>query len=314
VTTGSDWKSPTTTVGSVSALALLVVSVEYSLCNSVTNGEGETSYFDYDVDDNLIGSSDGRSVDGDDETYQTSFSYDLVGNKTSETDPLGNTQTWDYTDGTQDAYPDGKAPVGLLWKYREQRGNVDPEHPVDSFATVYGYYGDGDLASVTTPSGFTTSYIYDQLGRVLTERFSDPVAGIYGQLVATYTYDPVGNVKTVTGPVVDNALSGSHQLKVSVCQAAISSLSVVAAARRSSVIIGRQRWMARRRFRQRMASLRVLPSAILLSKYEHPMLFGMRTWVTVIRWIAEFNCRSPLRDSRCRVRSPEATSIGATPV
>ena len=181
---------------------------------SVTNGEGETSYFDYDSDDNLIGSADGRSANAEDTTYQTTFAYDAVGNKISETDPLGHTQTWDYTIGTEQAYPDGTAPAGLVKLYREQRGNVDPV-PDDSFATTYGYYGNGDLANVSTPSGFTTSYEYDELGRVVTERFSDPVAGIYGQLVAAYTYDEVGNVLTVTGPGVTNTPAGeSHKLKV----------------------------------------------------------------------------------------------------
>ncbi len=40
----------------------------------------------------------------------------------------------------------------------------------------------------------------------------------------------------------------------------------------------------------------------------------IRTWVTAIRWIAEFSRRSPPRDSRCRCLSPLATSTCATPV
>ena len=71
-----------------------------------------------------------------------------------------------------------------------------------------------------------------------TERFSDPVAGIYGQLVATYSYDPVGNVRTLTGPVVVNALSGSHQLKVTYGYDDNSRLlSVVDVARRNSPVL-----------------------------------------------------------------------------
>ncbi len=51
-----------------------------------------------------------------------------------------------------------------------------------------------------------------------------------------------------------------------VCQAAISWPSGLAGRRRSSAIIMRQMWLASRRLRHRMASLRVLPSAIFLSK------------------------------------------------
>jgi RHS repeat-associated protein len=179
---------------------------------SVTNGEGETSYFDYDSDDNLVGSADGRSSGPEDTTYQTTFSYDTVGNKTSETDPLGHTQTWDYTVGNESAVDVGYVPAGLLGVYRNANGN---DGGIDGdYNTVYGYYHNGDLASVITPSGLRTDYTYDELGRVLTEKISDPVAQITEQLVATYTYDEVGNVLTVTGPVVNNNVSGEdHQLR-----------------------------------------------------------------------------------------------------
>lgn len=46
---------------------------------------------------------------------------------------------------------------------------------------------------------------------------------------------------------------------------------------------------------------------------RRPTLLGMRTWVTATRCRAEFSRRSPLRESRCRARSPLVTSIGATP-
>ncbi len=58
-----------------------------------------------------------------------------------------------------------------------------------------------------------------------------------------------------------NASTGSD-----VCQAAISVSVTIVARRRSSAIIMRQMWLASRRLRHLMASLRVLPSAIFLSK------------------------------------------------
>jgi hypothetical protein len=51
----------------------------------------------------------------------------------------------------------------------------------------------------------------------------------------------------------------------------------------------------------------------LLVEVGPPDAVAIRTWVTAIRWIAEFSRRSPLRESRCRVCSPLAISIGATP-
>lgn len=68
------------------------------------------------------------------------------------------------------------------------------------------------------------------------------------------------------------------------CQATISVRSEPEpmARRLSSAIMSRQRWFASRRLRQRMASFRVLPSAIFVSKYRRPRLLGIRTWVTAM--------------------------------
>lgn len=56
-------------------------------------------------------------------------------------------------------------------------------------------------------------------------------------------------------------------LDLGMFDAATSSEGLVAPARRrSSAIMSRHRWLARRRLRQRIASLRLLPSAILVSK------------------------------------------------
>ncbi|MCP4306804.1 MAG: hypothetical protein GY788_18400, partial [bacterium] len=179
---------------------------------SVKNAEDETSWFQYDLDDNLIATRDGRSASSSDDTYKTAFTYDSVGNKESETDPLGHKQTWGYTDGTEAAYGGGTVPAGLLEAYVEARGNTGPV-PDNAYATTYDYYSNGDLAVVTTPSGFETLYTYDELGRLSTEAISDPVAVIDEEVVATYSYDAAGNIKTVTGPSITDALTNeSHQL------------------------------------------------------------------------------------------------------
>jgi hypothetical protein len=60
----------------------------------------------------------------------------------------------------------------------------------------------------------------------------------------------------------------------------------------------------------RIASLRVLPSAILRSKNRRPELERIRTWVTATRCRAEVSSRSPLRESRW-VTAHRETSIGA---
>ncbi|MBC3844674.1 RHS repeat protein [Streptacidiphilus sp. 4-A2] len=39
----------------------------------------------------------------------------------------------------------------------------------DNRPTTYSYYSNGDLAKEISPSGLTTTYTYDNLGRVLTK-------------------------------------------------------------------------------------------------------------------------------------------------
>ena len=73
-------------------------------------------------------------------------------------------------------------------------------------------------------------------------------------------------VKCVVVEVTPHGQSPQNPGFLCVCQAAISVPVVAALSRCSSAIMRRQRWLASRRFRHRIASLRVLPSAILVSK------------------------------------------------
>ncbi len=187
-------------------VALLTYDADGNLL-TVTNGESEVSYFEYDADDNVIATRDGRSSGPTDDTYKTTFEYDSARNTTAEVDPLGNRQEWDYTDGTEPAVGGGLTPPGLLERHVEARGTEPGALPED-YATAYQYYANGDLAEVVTPSGLTTSYTYDEVGRLLSETLSDPPS------VTTYTYDPAGNVLVTTGPAIQNVVSGAtHQLR-----------------------------------------------------------------------------------------------------
>ncbi len=179
----------------------------------VTNGENETSYFEYNTSDDLIWSADGRSTSRTDTTYRTTFTYDAAGNKLTETTPLGDTTRWVYTDGTEAAVDTGTVPAGLLERHIEARGQAPGADP-DDYAADYGYYQNGDLATVTTPSGLVTTYTYDEVGRVATETVTDTIASTTA--VTTYTYDQAGNTLTVTRPLVTNLVTSTdHQLRVS---------------------------------------------------------------------------------------------------
>ena len=179
---------------------------------SIQNPEGETSYFTYNSSDDLTESRDGRSSGPTDNTYRTVFTYDAAGNRLSETDPLGNKTTWTYTDGTEIAVGGGLMPAGLVETMVSPPGNEAGANPA-LYTTSYAYDSEGDLRTVTYPSGLEVSYTHDELGRTLTETVTDSVAGTTA--TTTYTYDQLGNQLTVTGPAIENPVTEiTHQQRV----------------------------------------------------------------------------------------------------
>ena len=98
----------------------------------------------------------------------------VVGQRTSETEPGGQTQKWSY---------DGK---GDLIAYTDADGN----------GTAYSYDAFGDVLTVTNPDGLTTYYQYGTPFNLVTQ-VTDPDLN-----VTIYTYNSAGEVltKTTSGP------------------------------------------------------------------------------------------------------------------
>ena len=80
----------------------------------------------------------------------TTWTYDLNGNVTSETDPLGNT-TWT-------AYNGSNLPISVTDALGWEAGNA--QH-----TTTTTYTELGEVSTVTDPLGNVTTYLYDDLGR-----------------------------------------------------------------------------------------------------------------------------------------------------
>ncbi|MFF5055016.1 LamG-like jellyroll fold domain-containing protein [Micromonospora sp. NPDC000663] len=157
-----------------------------------------TDQFDPRVD-LAVEQRDGRSSGPTDNTYRTTFSYHRTGQLLSQFNPDGSTVSHTYTTGAGPGV-NGIPPSGLLDSSTDARSKV----------TRYTYYGNGDLARVTEPSGLVTEYTYDALGRRITEKvISDTYpAGV----TTTITYDGHSRVATVTGPVTTDAVTGKqHQ-------------------------------------------------------------------------------------------------------
>jgi len=144
---------------------------------------------------------DGRSASGSDNTYLTSYGYNghglLLTRTTPATDdfPSRRQTSYAYTSGSEAAYDSGTVPAMLLKSATTPGGAV----------TSYQYYADGDLAKTTDPSGRSTVYTYDALGRVLT---STVTSSPHPPAQTSYAYNALGQLATVTYPGVLNQVTG----------------------------------------------------------------------------------------------------------
>ena len=182
-----------------------------------TSGAPCTTFYGYSYNaadpldprnDKLTAIRDGRSASATDNTYLTSYAYNAAGQLTAATTPAtsdfpsGRSTTYAYSTGSEAGYGGGTIPAGLLLSATTP-GNA---------VTSYAYYSDGDPAKVTEPSGRSTVYTYDQLGRpaastVYTSSFPSGLA-------TSYSYNAMGQPVTVTGPGVADTVTGTtHTLQ-----------------------------------------------------------------------------------------------------
>ena len=102
------------------------------------------------------------------ETQSTTYGYDVAGNLTSVTDPVGNTISYD---------------VNLAgWRTAMD----DP----DAGARVYGYDAAGNQTSATDAAGDTVVTVYDALDRPIERRQTSTT----GPMLASWGYDQPGGL------------------------------------------------------------------------------------------------------------------------
>jgi YD repeat-containing protein len=121
--------------------------------------------------DTIVGTSCPEIVDSNDAV--TSYTYDPFGNRLSLTEPDCNTTTYVYD-------PDNR-----LITETNAAGDV----------TSTAYDPVSNVTTVTAPNGNVTTNAYDSLNRLtqVTDTIAPPCTPVTKCLVASYTYDPVGN-------------------------------------------------------------------------------------------------------------------------
>ncbi|MGW4458869.1 LamG-like jellyroll fold domain-containing protein [Streptomyces albidoflavus] len=154
--------------------------------------------------DKLLSFSDQRSRDHKDDRYRLSYSYDARGLPTDATRADGSRTTTAYTTGTEEAVGGGAVPPGLVATQESPEGGT----------TSYRYHSSGDLAEVVSPSGLTTRYTYDGVGRKISET---QVSDTHPDGVTTsYAYDAASHVVTERGAKTENTVTKeAHRAEIS---------------------------------------------------------------------------------------------------
>lgn len=101
---------------------------------------------------------------------ETEYHWDNAGNLTSIVNPFDDPETYTYLNGNRVTRTDRE---GHTW--------------------TYDWFADRTLKSTTDPLSHTTSYTYDDSGRLLTETDAT-------NRVTTYAYWPDGNLKSISAP------------------------------------------------------------------------------------------------------------------
>ncbi|MEV4349019.1 LamG-like jellyroll fold domain-containing protein [Actinoplanes sp. NPDC049596] len=182
--------------------------VSSSTCQNKAAGKCSTVYFTYYPDatsttltpdprnDVMLTLRDGRSSSATDNRYLTTMTYDAKGNRTAVTDPLGRVTRTTYSDGTGTAVGGGLVPAGLPTAVTTPGGA----------RRSVAYYRNGDVASVTEPTGKVTSYVYDLAGRVTDQ--TEKTSSFPNGLVTSFGYDELSRMIWQVDPPVTNKVTG----------------------------------------------------------------------------------------------------------
>ncbi len=156
--------------------------------------------YSYDANGNRLTILDGRS-------HSTTFSYDELNRLESEADPLGNTTSYAYDAvGNRVSLTDAEG-FTTNYVYDDTGRLTTIDYPAPDDDVSFNYDNNGNRLSMSDGAG-TTSWVYDELGRVTS--VTDP----FGETVS-YAYDGVGNRVTLTypdGETVSYAYDSSDRL------------------------------------------------------------------------------------------------------
>lgn len=160
---------------------------------STTLPDGAVNANGYDVEGNLVAQ---KNADG----HSTSYGYNLLNQKTSSTDALGHITT--YVHDGSGRLLSTTSPTNVIASYRyNSDGLLEGVSYSDGTPTVTNFYDPDGRLTFQSVNGNQDNFSYDDLGH-LTED-----SGIFGggATDVQYSYDPAGNLISVSDPQVVSA-------------------------------------------------------------------------------------------------------------
>jgi len=158
--------------------------------SSITSPTGETLKYSYDEKRNLT-----KITYGDNTVKQ--FSYGAVNRLSKTTLPNGETISYTYDSAGREIKQTLSTGEVINTTYNGEGSVATMTNSTGT--TTYHYNLSGSLSGIDYPSGSSIKYEYDIKSRVV--KVTEKASPSSPSAVTQYTYDEVGNIKTVTDPV-----------------------------------------------------------------------------------------------------------------
>lgn len=171
----------------------------------IDNSSDQVTTFTYDYLQHKVSETDPNPLNGAASGPKTTWTVDVLGNILSITDPIGNAGPASQIDlhTTRFTYN------ALNQKLSES--DPSPDGIVAGPITRFSYDAFGDLLLIRDAQGNVTSFLYDGVHRKIQETDPDPDGvGPLPAPVTLFGYDPVGNLLSQTSLVTFNGVSQSR--------------------------------------------------------------------------------------------------------
>lgn len=141
--------------------------------HQATDASGNLTELTHNDNGQILSRSRTRTLlDGQTESLETSYEYDVTGSQVKEIDPLGNYTETEYTNNRYILASIDKNHNRIEYEY-DDHDRVSRITFPDQTTEEYTYDKEGRKLSVTDRRGNTTLYTYDALGRKVRETYPD---------------------------------------------------------------------------------------------------------------------------------------------